>query len=275
MQVNTVDKAKEQAKEHINNVSNTRTKKHEKKHEKKRGRLSVNLDEKTREELIFEEVSRLDEDITKQSKKNSLWSNFFSYLNPLLNLIVILCSGATVVISAIFNPASAPNIVAIVLGGVIFVITTSSELFKLGPRGYHYLQSSIRLRRIHNQMTNIKYNFHNFSAQEILIMLANIRSEVDEISLELYKKSMIGEVKFDGGNNHLSVEDSRDSHDRSHEDSSPHSSPHLTHHSNESHITIHIDSSPTLTTPTQHEKNKSEINIKIAENPENPDEPLE
>jgi hypothetical protein len=161
----------------------------------------------TYEERIFSEIELLEKEISKKSTKNSGWSVFFSYMNPLLTLVVILSSSFSIIFAAVFNSF----IVTIVLGGVIFAITTCSEIFKLGPRGYHYLMSSIRLKRIKGQITYIKYKFSTLSSEEILSLIASLRAEMDEIDLELYKKSMLGEIKSDGvfihmDNSHLSLD---------------------------------------------------------------------
>lgn len=189
-------------------------------------RVAPGLSEEERSKLIFEETSNLEQELLSKSTKTSRWSKFFGLLNTILNLIVIVCSAIIVIISAIVE---CQNIPVIVLGGVIFAISSSNELLKLGPRGFNYQQGTIRLRRIRRQLKDILFMFHTYTTEQVLAFLSSFHAEIDEIDLDLYKSSMTGEVKYENGNLILT-------------DSQP-NTPNTPLPDN-SHIHIHIDTPP-------------------------------
>jgi len=189
-------------------------------------RVGHGLSDEERSKLVFEETSLLEQELFQKSAKTSRWSKVFGLLNTILNLVVIVCSAIIVIISAIIE---CQNIPVIVLGGVIFAISSSNELLKLGPRGFNYQQGTIRLRRIRRQIRDILYMFHTYTTEQVLAFLSSFRAEIDDIDLDLYKSSMTGEVKYEGGN--LKITDSQPN--------TPN-----TPLSENSHIHIHIDTPP-------------------------------
>lgn len=193
-------------------------------------RMSLNDDERAR--LIFNEMEKMEKGLFKKSSKIKRLSTIFQILNTVLNLIVIVSSAVITILTAIYN---FQNVQAIVLGGVIFAISSSNELLKLGPRGYYYRQGSIRLRRILGQIRDILYMYHTFNSEQILAFLSSFRAEIDEIDMDLYKSSMSGEVKFGNEIRIVDIEN-QNSH-------SPKGSP--TPSAKDSHIHIHIDSPST------------------------------
>ena len=194
-------------------------------------RVAPNLTEQERTKLIFEETVNLEDELLKKATKTSRWSTAFGYLNTGLNLIIIVCSAIIVIISSIVE---CQNIPVIVLGGIIFAITGANELLKLGPRGFNYMQGTIRLRRIRGQIRDIIYMFHTYTSEQILAFLSSFRAEIDDIDLDLYKSSMTGEAKFEGGTLKISqpntprrdsIAGKENSHIHIHIDNTPSSSP--------------------------------------------------
>lgn len=154
------------------------------------------LTDNERSKLVFLEVKSLEDEVAKKSIRTSRKSSIFWWINTLLNLIVIVSSGTIVIIMGINN---FQNIPAIVLGGLIFVISGCNELLKLGSKGYYYRQGTYRLRRIRQQTRDLIYMFHNYTIEQILAFISSLRTEIDEIDMELYKSSMIGDAKFGNG----------------------------------------------------------------------------
>jgi len=189
-------------------------------------RVAPGLTDEQRSKLVFEETSLLEQELLDKSTKTSRWSKVFGSLNTILNLIVIVCSAIIIILSAL---TECQNIPVIVLGGVIFAISSSNELLKLGPRGFNYQQGTIRLRRIRRQIRDILYMFHTYTTEQVLAFLSSFRAEIDDIDLDLYKSSMTGEAKYENGNLKLT-------------DSHP-NTPNTPLHEN-SHIHIHIDTPP-------------------------------
>jgi len=181
----------------------------------------MNLNEEERAKLIFGELENLEEELFKKSGKIKKYSSIFQILNTVLNLTIIISSAIITILTAIYN---FQNIPAIVLGGIIFFISSTNELLKLGARGYYYRQGSARLRRILGQIRDILYMYHTFNSEQILAFLSSFRAEIDEIDLDLYKSSMSGDVKFGNDIRILDIENQ--------------------HKNSDSHIHIHIDTTP-------------------------------
>lgn len=190
-------------------------------------RMAPGLNEEQRSKLIFEESVNLEEELKRKTAKVSRWSSIFGLCNTGLNLAVIVSSAIIVIISSVVE---CQNIPVIVLGGIIFAISGANELLKLGSRGFNYLQGMIRLRRIRGQIRDIIYMFHTYTNEQILAFLSTFRSEIDDIDLDLYKSSMTGEAKYEGGALKISQPNTPT------RDSIP--------GKENSHIHIHIDNSP-------------------------------
>jgi hypothetical protein len=156
-------------------------------------RLNPNINVKKRQELIFGEVQSLEDEVIKRSKKTSCRSDFFRILNYFLNLSIILCSAIIFVLEGI---SGFESLGITILSGIIFAISGANELLKLGQKGYHYRQGTIRLKRIAGQIKNILYLFHTYTIEEILVSISSFRIEIDEIDMDLYKSSMPGDVKY-------------------------------------------------------------------------------
>ena len=159
-------------------------------------RVAPGLNSEQRSKMVFEETALLEEELYKKSLKTSIWSNFFSGLNTILNIIVILSSAVIVTVTAINN---FQNLTAIILGGVIFAISGISALLKLSDRGFNYRKGTVRLRRIRGQVRDILYMFHTYTSEQVLAFLSSFRSELDDIDLDLYQTGLSGEAKFGNG----------------------------------------------------------------------------
>lgn len=188
-------------------------------------------DENERKKLIFSELNNLQSEVERKSGKTSLKSKILWWIYTLLELTILISSACIVTISSI---NSCQNVPTIVLGGIIFAISGINQLFKLGQKGYNYRQASFRLKRIMQQTRNMLYTFSNYTTDQVLAYVSLMRTEIDEIDLDLYKFSIPGEAKF--GNSLRIVEPeeimekrSSNRHDRS---------------DSNSHIHIHIDNEP-------------------------------
>jgi len=202
-----------------------------------------NINEKKRTELLFEEINVLEKEVENKIKGNSRWSTLFRILNTLLGFSLVICAGTIMILEGISgfinnNPDESISGFAIaifILGGVIFVVAGSSQLFKFSDRGYHYRQGTIRLKRIRGQLRELIYMSHNYKIEEVLAFISSHRAEIDEIDLDLYKSSMTGDVNigFDGD---INVSDPKFSNSRNNSElhivvdssESPHSSPRKT-----------------------------------------------
>lgn len=155
-----------------------------------------NISEEEKRKLIFLELQDLHKHTKRKSKKTATKSKLFGWLNVLLNLSIVFSAAAIVVITAINN---FQNIPVIILGGVIFAISGSVQLLKLSDRGFYYRQGSSRLRRIIQESQELMYMFQKFVNEEILAYISMWKNEIEEIDLDLYKFSMVGEAKFGNG----------------------------------------------------------------------------
>ena len=156
-------------------------------------RVGAGITDEERSQLIFKEIQNLHNDVKKKSFKTSWKSKIFSWLNTALSLSIIGSAAAIVIITALNN---VQIISVIILGGVIFAISGINELLKLGEKGYYYKQGTYRLRRLSQQIINLTLTFGNFTVEEILTLVNSMRIQFDDIDLELYKASMVGEAKF-------------------------------------------------------------------------------
>lgn len=157
--------------------------------------INPKLKDEDKKKLLFDEIQSLENEISKKSKKNSKWSIILGILNTIFNLVVIISAAVIMIVTGIND---LENVTTIVLGGIIFAITSFSQLFKLSDKGIFYKKGTIRLKKLKGKLRNIMYKFHSFNFDQILDYLTLFHSEIDDIELDLYKFSMTGEVKYDG-----------------------------------------------------------------------------
>ena len=186
--------------------------------------INPKLKDEDKKKLLFDEIKNLEIEMSSKSKKNSKWSIVLGVLNTIFNLIVIVSAAVIMIVTGIND---LENITTIVLGGIIFAITGTNQLFKLGDKGIFYKKGTIRLKKLKGELRNIMYKFNSYTFDQILDYLTFFHSEIDDIELDLYKFSMMGEVNYDGG---LQIE-----HD---------SQPNTPRNDNNSHIHIHLETPP-------------------------------
>jgi len=185
--------------------------------------INPKLKDEDKKKLLFDEIKNLEIEMSGKSKKNSKWSIVLGALNTIFNLIVIISAAVIMIVTGIYD---LENIATIVLGGIIFAITGTNQLFKLGDKGIFYKKGTIRLKKLKGELRNIMYKFNSYTFDQILDYLTFFHSEIDDIELDLYKFSMMGEVNYDGG---LQIE----------HDSQPN-----TPRNDNSHIHIHLETPP-------------------------------
>jgi len=185
--------------------------------------INPKLKDEDKKKLLFDEIKNLEIEMSGKSKKNSKWSIVLGVLNTIFNLIVIISAAVIMIVTGIND---LENITTIVLGGIIFAITGTNQLFKLGDKGIFYKKGTIRLKKLKGELRNIMYKFNSYTFDQILDYLTFFHSEIDDIELDLYKFSMMGEVNYDGG---LQIE----------HDSQPN-----TPRNDNSHIHIHLETPP-------------------------------
>ena len=198
-----------------------------------------NFTDDERKRMIFKELQDIQQEAKKKSIKTSFKSNVLWWINTILNLVVVTCAAAIVIINGISLPSANPlsNLPALILGGIIFIISGSDRPLKLGPRGYYYQQASYRLKRIISQARNLTYKISSLTNEEILLHINAMRVEMDDIDLEMYKSSMPDDEKLATSRMSNSFQESRND--------SPNNSLHESHEQKSdspSHIHIHIDS---------------------------------
>lgn len=186
--------------------------------------INPKLKDEDKKKLLFDEIKNLEIEMSNKSKKNSKWSIVLGVLNAIFNLIIIISAAVIMIVTGIND---LENITTIVLGGIIFAITGTNQLFKLGDKGIFYKKGTIRLKKLKGELRNIMYKFNSYTFDQILDYLTFFHSEIDDIELDLYKFSMMGEVNYDGG---LQIE-----HD---------SQPNTPRNDNNSHIHIHLETPP-------------------------------
>ena len=186
--------------------------------------INPKLKDEDKKKLLFDEIKNLEIEMSNKSKKNSKWSIVLGVLNAIFNLIIIISAAVIMIVTGIND---LENITTIVLGGIIFAITGTNQLFKLGDKGIFYKKGTIRLKKLKGELRNIMYKFNSYTFDQILDYLTFFHSEIDDIELDLYKFSMMGEVNYDGG---LQIE-----HD---------SQQNTPRNDNNSHIHIHLETPP-------------------------------
>ena len=159
-------------------------------------RVGRGISEEERLKLIFKEIENLEDEIRKKTVETSCKSNMFWWINTLLNVTIIISSALITLLTAVLY---SENIPSIVLGAIIFIISGVNQLLKLGDRGYEYFKGTFRFRRIRQQVRDIIYMFQNYNIEQLLTYISSIRTEVDEIDMDLYRASMSEEAKFDNG----------------------------------------------------------------------------
>ena len=185
--------------------------------------INPKLKDEDKKKLLFDEIKSLEIELTKKSNKNSKWSIVLGILNTVFNLIVIIGAAVITIVTGIND---LENVTTIVLGGVIFAITGANQLFKLGDKGIFYKKGTIRMKKLKGELRNIMYKFNSYNFDQILDYLTFFHSEIDDIELDLYKFSMMGEVQYDG---ELRIE---------------HDSQSNTPRNDNSHIHIHLETPP-------------------------------
>ena len=185
--------------------------------------INPKIKEEDKKKLLFDEIKSLDDELSKTSKKNAKWSTILGILNTILNLTIILSSAVITIVTGIND---LENVATIVLGAVIFAISGTNQLLKLGDKGIFYRKGTIRLKKLKGELRNIMYKYNSYTFDQILDYLTFFHSEIDDIELDLYKSSTMGEVKFDDG---LRIE---------------HDSQSNTPRNENPHIHIHIDTPP-------------------------------
>lgn len=154
-------------------------------------RLSIDNTEKDTNAILFQEIKDLRAKLRKKSKKNKRYSIVMAVLNAVINLTVTVSAAVIIGITAYYN---LQNLATIILGAVIFLFSSLNMILKLGARGFYYRKSSVRLLEIEGSLKDILFKFNNYTRDQILIFLDFFRSEISNTDLELYKKSLIGEV---------------------------------------------------------------------------------
>ena len=222
-------------------------------------RVGSDNDEEERAKLIFEEIIRLEEEIKRKTITSSRKSTVFWWINSSITLVVILSAFVIIIFTSIYN---LQNVTTIVLSALIFAISTIKEIFKIGNQGYNYRTGTFRLRRIRQHTRDIMYMFHTYTTEQILAFISFLKTEIDEIDLDLYKTSMPGDTKFEHG---IKMYENR---------SSTPVIPSLNNSQSESnsHIFIHIDSpssspqiSPRESPILEKIERKKSSNVKIKE----------
>lgn len=145
-----------------------------------------NINEEERTKLICEEIIQLEKDIEIKTKKVASISTFFWWINASFTLATILLASAITIVTAIYNS----QVVSIVLGGIIIVIASVREVFKIGDQGFNFRGGTFRLKRIKQNVRDLLHLFHTFSIEEILMQISSFKTQIDEIDLELYKNSI-------------------------------------------------------------------------------------
>lgn len=191
-----------------------------------RTRLGVGINEKDRLKLIFKEVEDLEVEIKEKADNIRKKSTIFWWLDLLFNVCIIGGSAAVTLVTAIETDRS---IAVIVLGAVMFFFSGLFKYLKLGDKGYHYHQGNFRLHRINQQVRNLLYLFSNYSVEQILTIISNLRTELDEIEMNLYRSDIKGEgeMLLDVEKPHLQSDSEIHIHIETPQDS-PYGSPHGT-----------------------------------------------
>jgi len=219
---------------------------------------NVNIPETRRKELVFTEIELLDKDIDIKSSTTRIKSNVYGKINSLTIVLILVCSGIIAVYQGL---SDCKNIPVISLSCVIFVSQGISKVFELGEKGYFYKRGTIRLRRLKRQARDMMYLFHTFTVEQVLSFVSQLRSEFDEIDLELYDVSLPKNVSYNDG---FVVNDEQSSINRLPSNHTPREGPNTPLQDNQ-HLHIHIDNHSPVTPRSLKMHESSDIVIPIDE----------
>ena len=148
--------------------------------------------------LLFEEIKKLEVEINDYSISTSKKSIYFWWVNTAFVVSILTCSSCITAVP-IFTKSQIPSIL---LGIVITLITGIDLKLKLSSKGYFYKQATKRLKKTKQQIRDIVYMFQKLSIEQILASLNSIRTEFDDIDMDLYKTSIAGD-KFEENNRNI------------------------------------------------------------------------
>lgn len=153
-----------------------------------------NVDPEYRLRLIFGELQELENDVSQRSQKSRKKSDQFWWFEAIFSICVIGGSASITIVTAFTDEK---NIPVIVLGALMFFVGTLHKFLKLGDRGFTYRQGNNRLQKVRQQIRDIIYRFQNYTNEQLLVLISEIRNSIDDIDLELYRSNMTGNVQFD------------------------------------------------------------------------------
>lgn len=149
-------------------------------------RCDVNLNESERKMALYGELVEFDQEVASKYIATQCKANVFRIANIASSFIVIIAGAVIVGIEAY---AGCENKTAIALAAILTITQGLYEMFRWGPQGVFFKQSTIRLKKIRQNISHIKLMIQDYSSQKLLYEIRNLRLNYDDIDLSTYKIS--------------------------------------------------------------------------------------
>lgn len=156
-------------------------------------RCNRNMTEFERKQILFHELEAFDDEVRSKNVHTQCKANIFRFANVISSFIVIVAGAVIVGLQATSSCISIPSLI---LAGLLTVTQALYEVFRWGPQGVFFKQSTIRLKRVRRQINDIKLMIHQYTIDQLMNEIRYMRNEYDDIDFSTYKMSTGGDAKL-------------------------------------------------------------------------------
>jgi hypothetical protein len=156
-------------------------------------RCNKNMSENDRKKILYHELDSFDNEVKIKNIHTQCKANIFRFTNYISSFIVIVAGAVIIGLEATSKCISIPTIV---LAGLLTVTKALSEVFRWGPQGLFFKQSTIRLKRVRRQVSDMKLMIHQYTTDQLMNEIRHMRNEYDDIDFSTYKMSTGGTATF-------------------------------------------------------------------------------
>jgi len=156
-------------------------------------RCNKDMSELDRKQILFHELETFDDEVKSKNVHTQCKANIFRFANIISSFIVIVAGAVIVGLQATSPCISVP---CLVLAGLLTVMQALYEVFRWGPQGVFFKQSTIRLKRIRRSINDIKLMIHQYTTDQLMSEIRYMRNEFDDIDFSTYKMTTGGDAKF-------------------------------------------------------------------------------
>jgi hypothetical protein len=161
-----------------------------------RTRYDTRMSDENRMELILNELSLFRKEVETKSIETQCRANWYRIINGGISLGILLFSAIIIGIQA---ASECINYYNIALASLIFAMEGTHKIFRWGPQGVFYKYNTILLKKILWQARDYMYMFNNYTPEQLLAVISQLRTQFDDIDVGLYRTSMAGVARFNTG----------------------------------------------------------------------------